>query len=551
MNDRPDRSDRLESWKEIAAYLRRSVRTVRRWETEESLPVHRQMHRSLGSVYAYRSEIDRWQQRREGSAVPRVRRLPAVPHKDRSIAVLPFEYVGPDREHLYVADGFTEEVISRLSRIRTLRVISRTSSMACRGEGRDARTLGDTLGVRYLVEGTVRRSGERLKVSARLIDAVEDDRRWSEEYEGSLEDLFAIQEELARKVVDSLELRLTRGEQSSLRGRPLEDVVAWECLVQARQESLRWRRDAIDRAVQRLESGLAAVGPNAELYAALGRVHLQYREAGIDLGEEPLGLAESYAEEAFALDPESAAGLQLRGWVHYSRGEIQSAVDDLSSALLLDWSNADTLGILSNCLLISGRVEEARPLIERLLAIDPLTPLNRCLPGWADALEGNLASAIGPYRVMFEMDRDNPMARLFYAYILTLNRRADEVERLAAEFPHDLATGLPATVTALLAGALRGDAGAVLARLPDPGDRVSASTELFPRMIGQGLALMGRSGMALEWLRIAVARGFINFPFLERHDPCLEQLRGSLGFSDLLDEVRERWESFEVPESLR
>src|SRR4029079_9449559 len=130
------------------------------------------------------------------------------------------------------------------------------------------------------------------------------------------------------------------------------------------------------------------VGDNAGLYAALGLTHLQYREAGIDLGEGPVDEAEACAQHVFALDPSSASGLQLRGWIHYSRGRIQDAVRALNAALEIDANNADTLSLLSNCYLISGRVATARPLIERLIAVDPLTPINRCMPGWADILEG-------------------------------------------------------------------------------------------------------------------------------------------------------------------
>lgn len=245
--------NRLDSWKEIAAYLNRGVRTVRRWEREEGLPVHRHVHRVLGSVYAYKSEIESWRQTGRRSSAP-----------------------------------------------------SRAAA------GRASLTIGPSKSI----VGSVRRAGDRLRITAQLIDAATDDHLWADKYDGSVADVFVIQERLARVIVDALELRLTAAEDRRLATRPIGNVHAYDCYLRARQEAWRWRTDAIAHAIQLLHNGLALVGDNARLYAALGHAHLQYREAGIDLGEHPLDEAEDCARRVFALEPAAASGLQLRGWIH-------------------------------------------------------------------------------------------------------------------------------------------------------------------------------------------------------------------------------------------
>ena len=522
------------------------MRTVRRWEREEGLPVHRQVHRVLGSVYAYKSEIESWRhgdRRRPGPSTSAKSHSQAT-SPTRSIAVLPFANVSADPDNEYFADGLTDEVTADLSRIAALRVISRTSAMAFKGATKGVVAIACQLGARYIVEGSVRRVGDRVRVTAQLIDAASDDHLWSGKFDGSIDDVFAIQEQIARVIVDALQLRLTAAEDRRLAARPFENLHAYECYLRARHEAWRWRKDSIDHAIQLLHNGLAVVGDHAELYAAMGHAWLQYREAGIDLGPSPLDRAEEYAGKVFALDPASASGLRLRGWIHYGRGRIQDAVDDLKAALEVEPNNADALLLLTNCYLISGRVSAARPLIERLLTVDPLTPVTRCLPAFADAMEGNFAAAVEPYRQMFEMDSGNPMARLFYVWALALNRCTADINSVLADLPSDVRDTVPARLALFLGHALAGNAASAHAVIADEIEALATAADVFPRVIAQGYALAGMPERALHWLAIAVDRGFVNYPFLAQHDPFFAGLRSDARFRELLARVRDRWEHF-------
>ena len=542
----PD-DDRLDSWKEIAAYLKRGLRTVRRWEDEEGLPVHRHVHRTHGTVYAYKSEIDVWRHAARQAVLPRPAAEPtAGPGRGISIVVLPFTNLSADPENAYFADGLTDEITADLSKVRALRVTSRTSAMTFKATSKDVKAIAGELGVRYVLEGSVRRAAGKLRITAQLIDASTDTHLWADKYDGTDDDVFTFQERLARVIVKALELRLSTDEDRRLAERPVSNVQAYDCYLRARQEGWRWRRDSIDRAIELLREGLRIGGESAGLHAALGLAHLQYREAGIDFGPQPLLDADACAHRVFALEPASPAGLQLRGWIDYSRGRVQDAVSSLSAALETDSNNADTLALLANCYLISGRVDAARPLIARLLAVDPLTPLNRCMPGFADIMEGRFDTAVEPYRQMFEMDPGNPMARLFYVWVLILARQGDTARAIAAAFPAEVRDTVPARMACFLAHAVDRQAEAAHALVAPVLDGLTNGGDVFPRFLAEGYALAGANTRAIHWLEVAVGRGFINHPFLSEHDPFLQGLRAEPRFVALMVATRDRWERFEA-----
>lgn len=536
-------TDRLDSWKEIAGYLRKSVRTVRRWESDEGLPVHRHVHQSLGTVYAYKTELDAW--RSSGRRAARRSGSP-VQANEPSIAVLPFTDLGGPPGEEFVADGLTEEIIGVLSKVRSLRVISWTSSMTLKGTRKDVRTIGTELRVQYVLEGSVRRIGDQVRVSARLIDAAQDRQIWSDRLDGTINDIFAIQEQLARTIADSLELQLTADDSRRLSERPLADIHAYHSYLQARQEAYRWRRDSIDHAVRLLQNGLSIVGDNAELYAALGRTHLQYRESGIDFGDGPLREAERCAAKVDALDPGSSAATTLRGWLHYAKGEIQPAVRALKDALDGEWGNPDVLALLANCYLISGRVSHARPLVARLLAVDPLTPLSRCMPGFVDLMDGDFQAAVRPYREMFEMDPTNPMARLFYVWVLALAGRVSAAITIANTRPVPAADSLAGRVTTFLSLSLSREGDESPTVLASEVEALTHAPDVFPRFLAHGYAWRGMTEEAMRWLSVAADRGFINYPFVAEHDPAFRHLTADPRCQSVFENIRTRWESFEA-----
>jgi TolB-like protein len=541
---RAQKSGRLNSWKEIASYLERSVRTVRRWERTDKLPVHRHITLKLGRVFAFKDELDAWTRTRvlAPQVIQASEHQPHVPDS-RSIAILPFQAGGVAGEpQSYFAEGLADEVTTALTRLHELRVTSRRSAISAAGRTADTKAVAAELGVRYLVEGSVRISSQRFRVSATLIDARDDVQRWADSFEGPIEDAFSLQQEIARSIIAALEIQLSPDEEKRLLDTPIRSSPAYEYYLRARHDMWRWRRDTIDNAVRLLHEALSIVGDHPRLFAALGLAHLQYREAGVDLTDAPLVEADRCVARLLAFDGESAHARQLRGWIAYSRGRIHEATRDLRAALEAEPSNSDTLLLLTNCLLISGRAAAAQPLLRRLTAVDPLTPITRCMPGYAAILEGQYAAAIEPYRQMFEMDPSNPMARLFYAWVLSLNQRYEGVTQLVRGVPPDQRNSIPGRLLFFLGRAAAGNPQEALAELTPEVQAVARGTDVFPRFIAEGFALAALGERAVHWLRIAVERGFVNYPYLARTDNAFMRIRGDPAFLALLETVRDRWE---------
>lgn len=250
---------KLDSWKEIAAYLKRDITTVQRWEKREGMPVHRHLHDKRGSVYAFGTELDAWMQRRitipeqsesvtKGSgsdalgqfSEPKGRRMwkwligtltvclalaityfavrnrIASRAKIQSLAVLPMKNLSGDASQEYLADGMTEELIGRLSRIHNLRVISRTSVIRFKDGRSTVPEIAKVLGVDAIVEGSVMREGSRVRVHAQLIRTATDEHFWSETYDRDLGDTLTLESDVAQSIASKVQATITGEEQSRL-----------------------------------------------------------------------------------------------------------------------------------------------------------------------------------------------------------------------------------------------------------------------------------------------------------------------------------------------
>jgi TolB-like protein/tetratricopeptide (TPR) repeat protein/tRNA A-37 threonylcarbamoyl transferase component Bud32 len=465
----------------------------------------------------------------------------AVSAAVRSVAVLPFGSLTADAECELFGDGLTDEVITSLSGLRRLRVTSRPSVMRLKGDRRAAPAIARELGVQYLLSGTVRRAGSKIRISVQLVDARLDAQLWAERFDGVLDDVFAIQERIAAAAVEALAIRLTGSEARHVHNRPIEDIRAWECYVRGRHEAWGMTSESLERAEQLARTGLTLAGPTVELLFLQGMIAIIRNEAGLG-GEEQLVMAEQSARQIFELSPGAHRGHAMQGTVEWKRGRVQEAVRHLKRALAGDPANAEALLVLANAYLVSGCTKEAAPLIERLAELDPLSPLSQCMPGWLAALEGRLDDALQPYFRMMELAPSNPMGQMFYGWALGWAGRTKEAIEQLGTITHPVFGAF----CRFSRYALQQDVEAARAAFTPEMAVAATQVEFLARQAGEAFALIGDTERAVQWLRSSTELGFINFPFLAEHDRNLERIRETPEFQSYLAEVKERWLAFEA-----
>lgn len=465
----------------------------------------------------------------------------------KGLVVLPFGNLSPDPDNEFFADGLTDEVITDLSGIRALRVISRTSAMRYKGSDKDVRTIARELDVRYVLEGNVRRAGESLRVTAQLIDAEADSHLWSEKYSGNVADVFAIQEEISRKIATALQVRLTDTESRAIAERPIDDPAAYDCYIRARHEVYQFTQEGLDRAKQLVEAGLTLIGENPLLLATRGMVSWYYLNFSIDSDERHLEEAESYDSRALALDPQNYFAIFLRGLIAAKRGNIEATLRDLKQAHDRRPGDAMVLNELARHCFSAGKeqTERARAIQEESMKVDPLSPLNWAQSAWRFAIAGDRTETISASRRVLELTGTGNPARVYAAYYLALVDQREEAIRVFDAESAVLGDSPYGSLSLFLSRALQNDAAGAARAVGPRLEKAAYWTEYLAYYLADGYALIGHRDEALKWLRTAIDGGFINYPVIAKLDPFLEPIRNDAEFGTLAEHARERWQSLE------
>lgn len=276
----------------------------------------------------------------------------------KSIAVLPFVNMSADPENEYFSDGVTEEIINALTKVRALRVASRTSAFAFKGKNLDIRKVGEQLSVGTVMEGSVRKAGDRLRVTAQLVDVADGYHLWSERYDRQLDDVFAIQEEIAESIVDALQVVLSEEERRAVEKPSGENVEAYEQYLRGRQYFHQMRRSGIQFA-RRMFDRAIEIDPNyAKAYAGVADccafLYMYY-----DGSKANLQGADSASSKALELDPELAETHASRGFALSLSRQYDEARREFETAIQLDPKLYDAHYFYARALFQEGRLEEA------------------------------------------------------------------------------------------------------------------------------------------------------------------------------------------------
>jgi serine/threonine protein kinase len=489
-------------------------------------------------------EMARGLRQLQGMTVPQDLQTQVIPIPRRSVVVLPFVNLTEGDE--YFADGLMDEVITDLSSVRALRVISRTSSMRLKGTSDQLSDIAANLGVQYVLEGSVRRSGASLRVTTKLIDIASDSAVWAHKYSGTNEDVFTIQESISRAIVDALHVVLSPRESQRLVARPLDDIRAYESYLKAKQEMLTFTKDGLDRALAFLQNSEHLVGENILLLSATGHVYWQYVNAGIDNNPVYLEKARAAAERILALAPESEHGHRLLGLVQVHEGNVREGIASLKRALEIDPNDPDTLVWLCVFCGNTGKAAAARPWAERLKLIDPLTPLFQVIPAVLAAMDGRFEEAIEAFTPQYASNLDNPGVRLAYGQTLALGGRVNDAVSIFDALARDLLESPFAQLAKFYAAAFRDDREGARSSMTPEAQAVFGSDPQYSWFLAECYALIDDRPCAIDWLDRAASRGFINYPLLAERDPLLAPLRGEPAFQALIAGVKQQWESFTV-----
>ncbi len=321
--------------------------------------------------------LEPWRERIEPASIEKM----AFPLPDKpSIAVLPFTNMSDDPSQEYFADGMTEDLITDLSKVSGLFVIARNSTFAYKGKSPDVRQVAEELGIRYVLEGSVRRVGDRVRINAQLIDATTGGHLWAERYDGSLADIFALQDEVARKIVTVLAVRLTAGEQEQVARRETESSEAYDTFLKGWEHYQRQRPESFAQAIALFEKAVKLDPTYSRAYAALSATYWQvwkrflYSLPGFEMDSfhVPQFLAEEFLEKA--MQNPTPLALQTAASMLAQQGRHADAINEGERAIALDPNDADSYLSLAGALSLAGQFEKALGLIERAMRLNPHYP---------------------------------------------------------------------------------------------------------------------------------------------------------------------------------
>jgi TolB-like protein/Tfp pilus assembly protein PilF len=573
-------SKRLDSWKEIAVYLNRDVTTVQRWEKREGMPVHRHLHDKRGSVYALTEELDDWIQSRRSpvdepevnadaeippaapsarGAVPErnsrqwialavvlclcipaawfVLRQPSVAPEPRirSLAVLPLRNLSGDPAQEYLADGLTEALIGRLANIHDLHVISHTSVIRFKNPQLSIPEIARTLGVDAVVEGSVEREGDHIRVTAQLIRGETDQHFWSETYDREMRDALALESDLAQSIAEKVEVTVTGNEHQRLSSaRPVAPEV-FESYLKGRFVLEQGNRVGTDQSIPYFEDALKRDPTFAPAYLGLAKAYTNLGTVFSGVSPEATRpKVISFARKALELDPNLVEAHVALAFVLEEEWHWAEAEAEYKRALELNPNNAQAHAWFALWLVCQGRADEAVASVEHARALDPVEVTGGNV-AWILFQAHRYDDAIRESKSALAIQPGNAgnLTGLGFALIAN-NQPADAIPVL--EKAVSLSPGSPAATGILIrAYAHAGRSSDAMRLLAELKQRRKAGYIPAAAFVNAYLGL-GDKEQAFYWLEQAYKEQSNILQFLKSH-PYFDPIRGDPRFADLVRRV--------------
>jgi TolB-like protein/Tfp pilus assembly protein PilF len=359
----------------------------------------------------------------------------AFPLPDKpSIAVLPFVNMSKDPDQEFFSDGLTEEIITTLSKSPNLFVIARSSTFRYKNKPVEIRQVSEELGVRYVLEGSVRRSGEKVRITAQLIDAINGHHLWAERFDREIKEMLTVQDEIAFKIMKALQVKLQAGQLGSETGRGTANLVIFLKSMEARGQVLRYTKEGNARAHQLFEEVIALDPDYARGYSGLA---ISYA-ADVWLGtskspRESLAKAIELGEKAVSLDESDATNQAVLAYLFALTRQYDKAVSQVERALALD---PNSYSVINNCglaLAYSGNHEDALPLLERAVRLNPSIAQSFVMSSMAYRVVGRYGEAWDQAKKAVERDPKSQLAQIALAATSILTGHEEEASLAAAE----------------------------------------------------------------------------------------------------------------------
>ncbi|MCH8011462.1 MAG: protein kinase [Candidatus Marinimicrobia bacterium] len=465
-----------------------------------------------------------------------------------SIAVLPFVNMSADPEQEYFCDGMAEEIINALVNVEGLRVAARTSAFAFKGRQEDIRKIGKALNVETVLEGSVRKARDRLRIIAQLINVSDGYHLWSERYDRELEDVFAIQDEISRAIVDALKIKLRITKEKQLVKRTTENLKAYDTYLRGIYcYNLRTRKDN-DRAIQLLEQ-TAELDPGFALaFASLAYAYIEkfFAYSPQKKWEEKAFVA---IEKALSLDPELAEAYVAKGlliWTKSHHFPHEQAIAEYQRAIAIKPSLAQAHDELARVLWHVGLIDKAHEVLQTAMEINPSDVKVNFRMGMLELQRGNYERALSLLR---EGPKESIIGERDALIVLSLFYLDRKDEATAYLEVLDEALGDNPEVASIeaicLAAKGKGKEAITKINLVIEKGKNFGHFHHMTNNIAAAYALMNKKKQALDWLEETANDGFPCYPWFEK-DPCLQNMRNEPRFKALMKRMRKQWEKLEV-----